>query len=120
MSSLARSQAVEGGGGKPGGSPTRAPRRRRGLPERRRRGLVGETRFPPRDGAAGRDTGRGGRMSGRRSADDIRAAFEERWRDGDPWDVESSELDRGSYARQVELVADRHYARALELGCGGG
>src|SRR4051794_20326830 len=41
-----------GGRGEPGGSSARAPRRSRGH-HGRRRGLVGETWFPPRDGAGG-------------------------------------------------------------------
>lgn len=49
-----------------------------------------------------------------------REAFEERWRDGDRWDIEGAALDRASHARQLELLADRRYRRALELGCGGG
>jgi hypothetical protein len=43
---------VEGVRGEPGGSSTSDPRRSRGDPGRRR-GLAGETRFPPRQGANG-------------------------------------------------------------------
>jgi SAM-dependent methyltransferase len=46
--------------------------------------------------------------------------FEERWRDGDPWEVEQSELDQQSYARQLELLDGRRYEHVLELGCGAG
>jgi len=46
--------------------------------------------------------------------------FEERWREGDPWDVESSELDQASYESQAALLRDRTYGKALELGCGSG
>lgn len=49
-----------------------------------------------------------------------REAFEERWRDGDRWDIEGAELDAASHARQLELLADRRYRRALEVGCGAG
>jgi SAM-dependent methyltransferase len=46
--------------------------------------------------------------------------FEERWREGDPWEIERSELDQASHARQLELLGGRRYGRVLELGCGGG
>jgi len=46
--------------------------------------------------------------------------FEERWREGDPWDVERSELDQASYECQIALLRDRSYGNVLELGCGAG
>jgi SAM-dependent methyltransferase len=46
--------------------------------------------------------------------------FEERWREGDPWEVDSSELDQASYESQAALLRDRTYGKALELGCGSG
>ena len=46
--------------------------------------------------------------------------FEERWREGDPWEVEGSELDQASYESQAALLRDRTYGKALELGCGSG
>jgi 2-polyprenyl-3-methyl-5-hydroxy-6-metoxy-1,4-benzoquinol methylase len=46
--------------------------------------------------------------------------FEQAWRVGDPWELEASALDRQSYDRQLELVGDRRYGRALELGCAAG
>jgi SAM-dependent methyltransferase len=46
--------------------------------------------------------------------------FEERWREGDPWEVENSELDQASYESQAALLRDRTYGKALELGCGSG
>ncbi len=49
-----------------------------------------------------------------------REAFEERWRDGDPWSVQGSALDSASYRFQLSLLAGRRYARALEIGCGAG
>jgi SAM-dependent methyltransferase len=49
-----------------------------------------------------------------------RSFFEERWREGDPWQIESSELDQASHARQLELLGGRRYGRVLELGCGAG
>jgi SAM-dependent methyltransferase len=47
-------------------------------------------------------------------------AFEARWREGDPWSVAGSALDRASYEFQLAWLSDRRYRRALELGCGGG
>ena len=47
-----------------------------------------------------------------------RAFFDGLWADGDPWELDGSELDQRRYARQVELLADRRYSRALEIGCG--
>jgi SAM-dependent methyltransferase len=46
--------------------------------------------------------------------------FEERWREGDPWEVESSDLDQASFESQTTLLRDRAYGKALELGCGSG
>jgi SAM-dependent methyltransferase len=63
----------------------------------------------------------------RRHGPDRRAAgrqarefFEGLWAENDPWDLETSELDQRRYARQLALLGDRRYARALELGCGAG
>jgi SAM-dependent methyltransferase len=46
--------------------------------------------------------------------------FEDRWRAGDPWDLETSVLDQQNYARQLALIADRRYGRVLEIGCAAG
>ncbi len=46
--------------------------------------------------------------------------FEDRWREGDPWDLETSALDQESYARQLALLGDRRYGRVLEIGCAAG
>ncbi|MEP6911083.1 MAG: SAM-dependent methyltransferase [Actinomycetota bacterium] len=46
--------------------------------------------------------------------------FESAWREGDPWDLETSALDQESYARQLALLGDRRYERALEMGCAAG
>jgi predicted TPR repeat methyltransferase len=51
---------------------------------------------------------------------EAQAFFDDLWRDGDPWDLERSALDQQRYRRQVELLEDRRYARALEVGCGAG
>ena len=49
-----------------------------------------------------------------------RAFFDDLWAESDPWDLETSELDQRRYARQLALLSDRRYGRALELGCGAG
>jgi SAM-dependent methyltransferase len=49
-----------------------------------------------------------------------RAFFDELWAEKDPWDLDTSDLDQSRYARQLELLSDRRYPRALELGCGAG
>lgn len=49
-----------------------------------------------------------------------RELFESLWAEKDPWDLESSQLDQRRYARQVALLDDRRYGRALEVGCGAG
>ena len=46
--------------------------------------------------------------------------FERLWAEGDHWDLETSALDQRRYARQLALLADRRYPRAVELGCGAG
>jgi SAM-dependent methyltransferase len=46
--------------------------------------------------------------------------YEAKWRRGDPWEFESSEYERAKYDRQLQLIGDRRYARALEIGCGSG
>jgi SAM-dependent methyltransferase len=48
------------------------------------------------------------------------AFFEELWKRGDPWSLESSEFERAKYARQIGILGGRHYARVLEIGCGAG
>jgi predicted TPR repeat methyltransferase len=48
------------------------------------------------------------------------AFFDDLWKRGDPWDLESSEFEQGKYMRQREMLGGRRYARALEIGCGAG
>ena len=48
------------------------------------------------------------------------AFFDELWKRGDPWNLESSEFEQGKYVRQLAMVDGRRYARALEIGCGAG
>lgn len=52
-----------------------------------------------------------------RKAEDF---FEDLWQARDPWSFESSEFETKKYARQLALLEDRRYGRALEIGCGGG
>jgi predicted TPR repeat methyltransferase len=42
------------------------------------------------------------------------------WSVGDTWQFESSEFEQRKYHRQIELISDRRYLRAMELGCGAG
>lgn len=51
---------------------------------------------------------------------EARRFFEELWSMGDPWDLETSALDRRRYERQIELLSDRRYGRTLEIGCAAG
>jgi len=50
----------------------------------------------------------------------LAAFFDEAWRQGDPWQFETSPYEQAKYARQLELLADRSYRRVLEIGCGAG
>jgi SAM-dependent methyltransferase len=51
---------------------------------------------------------------------EARSFFESLWQRGDPWELETSELDQARYARQVEMLGERHYPHVLEIGCGAG
>jgi SAM-dependent methyltransferase len=46
--------------------------------------------------------------------------FEDLWKQGDPWNLETSDYERAKYERQLDLLSPRRYARALEIGCGNG
>ncbi len=48
------------------------------------------------------------------------AFFDDLWKRGDPWDLESSEFEQGKYMRQREMLSGRRYAHTLEIGCGAG
>ena len=52
--------------------------------------------------------------------DRMRIFFEQLWRKGDPWSLETSQFEHSKYARQIELVADKRLDRVLEIGCGAG
>ena len=46
--------------------------------------------------------------------------FDDIWRNGDFWQLETSEFEREKYAFQMELLGDRRYGWVLEIGCGSG
>src|SRR5713101_5687892 len=48
------------------------------------------------------------------------AFFEDLWKRGDFWELESSEFEQAKYARQLVLLKGRRYAHVLEIGCGAG
>src|SRR5689334_5412466 len=49
-----------------------------------------------------------------------RTFFDDLWRRGDYWNLEGSAFEQAKYARQLQCIGDRRYAKALEIGCGGG
>jgi SAM-dependent methyltransferase len=49
-----------------------------------------------------------------------REFFDDLWRNGDYWALETSPFERDKYARQLERIADRRYHNVLEIGCGAG
>jgi predicted TPR repeat methyltransferase len=55
-----------------------------------------------------------------RAGDRARRFFDDLWRQGDYWQLETCEFDQARYARSLQLLADRRYARTLEIGCGAG
>jgi SAM-dependent methyltransferase len=46
--------------------------------------------------------------------------FEELWKRGDPWDLETSEFEHAKYDQELAILNARRYERALEIGCGVG
>jgi SAM-dependent methyltransferase len=48
------------------------------------------------------------------------AFFEDLWKRGDPWKLETSEFERAKYESEIATLRDRRYARVLEIGCGAG
>jgi SAM-dependent methyltransferase len=46
--------------------------------------------------------------------------FEKLWKQGDPWQFQSSSFEQDKYTRQLALLEGRRYARVLEIGCGAG
>ena len=48
------------------------------------------------------------------------AFFEDLWKQGDPWEFETSAFERDKYARQFAILQGHRYSRVLEVGCGNG
>jgi SAM-dependent methyltransferase len=46
--------------------------------------------------------------------------FEELWKRGDPWDIETSDFEQRRCARLLQILSARRYAKALEIGCATG
>lgn len=60
-------------------------------------------------------------MTERRLIDEkAQSFFEDLWNRGDPWDFESCEFEQAKYERQLEILQDRRYSNAFEIGCGAG
>jgi SAM-dependent methyltransferase len=49
-----------------------------------------------------------------------KAFFEDLWKRGDPWSLESSAFEQAKYERQLAMLNNRRYPRVLEIGCGAG
>jgi ubiquinone/menaquinone biosynthesis C-methylase UbiE len=50
----------------------------------------------------------------------MQAHYEAVWSRGDAWDFETSEYEQRRFQSLIDLLADRRYGRALEIGCGAG
>ena len=60
-------------------------------------------------------------MADRESLDaKARTFFDTLWTQGDPWAFETSAFEAAKYERQIDMIGDRRYPRALEIGCGAG
>jgi SAM-dependent methyltransferase len=46
--------------------------------------------------------------------------FEELWKRGDPWDIETSDFEQRRCTRLLQILSARRYAKALEVGCATG
>ncbi|MGH7847595.1 MAG: class I SAM-dependent methyltransferase [Candidatus Binatia bacterium] len=46
--------------------------------------------------------------------------FDDLWKRGDPWELETSAFERERYARLIAMLDQRRYERVLEIGCGAG
>lgn len=55
-----------------------------------------------------------------RAAERARGFFDDLWKDGDYWQLETSAFEQARYARIMQLLEGRTYARTLEIGCGAG
>ena len=52
--------------------------------------------------------------------DKAEAFFENLWRKGDPWELETSAFEQQKYEREIRILHGRHYRNVLEIGCGAG
>jgi SAM-dependent methyltransferase len=89
--------------------------------------LLAEPRRPRRSKLAPRLTEKPQSDAGSKPAFDraatgreARQFFEQLWSESDPWKLDASALDQRRYARQLALLGDRRYLRALEIGCATG
>ena len=48
------------------------------------------------------------------------AFFDDLWKRGDPWKLETSDFERIKYDREIGILRGRRYPRVLEIGCGAG
>jgi len=46
--------------------------------------------------------------------------FEDLWKVGDPWELETSQFEKDKYDLQLAMLKNHRYSRALEIGCGAG
>jgi SAM-dependent methyltransferase len=64
---------------------------------------------------------RRGTVEDRQAKDEkARMFFDNIWREGDVWELETSDFEREKYAYQLNFLKGRRYGRALEIGCGSG
>lgn len=60
-------------------------------------------------------------MPERKDSDEkAHAFFEDIWKAGDPWELETSPFEQDKYDREIAILGGRAYGRTLELGCGAG
>jgi SAM-dependent methyltransferase len=50
----------------------------------------------------------------------MRQHYDAVWSADDPWALRDSEYEQQRFARQLDLLCDRHYRSVLEIGCGAG
>jgi SAM-dependent methyltransferase len=71
--------------------------------------------------ASGGAPGEGQHLGSREDADrEVERFFEEHWRKDDAWGLDRSPWERTRLDRLRDVIADRRYERALEIGCGAG
>jgi len=56
----------------------------------------------------------------KRSHEKAESFFEDLWRRGDPWELESSEFEQAKYDHEIRILKGRRYPHVLEMGCGAG